>query len=96
MAINAQKGGLKGGSKNSVQQKKARQKVGKKYGKKTGTNNASKNLKKMLSKNITWIYHEKKNQEVTMLIIKPQKSFAQVISILNKYGKQKIKNPASF
>lgn len=89
------KGGQKGGKSNSVTQKKARQKVGKVYGKKLGMNNASKNLKIMLSKEIIWVY--KRNIKTNFkLTLNPQTSLSDVISILNKYSKQKINNSSFY
>lgn len=74
----------KAGLKNTEKQKSARKKVGKglglKYGKQNGLNRQSYVLKKMLSKETIWIYNNK--NIVLKKTIKPQKSFSNLIDIL--------------
>lgn len=81
------KGGLVGGSKNTTLQQKARQKIGLKYGRLSETKNQSNNLKKLLSKTTIWFYEDSK--ENFKLKILPQKTFIDLILILEKASKKK-------
>ena len=88
------KGGKKGGCVNSFKQKKARSCIGKKYGYKTGKNNQSSKLKKIISKKTIWLYNS--NKASFFISIKPQKSFSNIIKILQSKTPHIKRNPSSF
>jgi hypothetical protein len=68
--------------------------MGLKYGQQNGLHRQSHLLKKMLSKQTVWIY--KKNNRVFKKTIKPQKSFSDLIDILQSYSLRKIQKSSFY
>jgi hypothetical protein len=97
------RGGAKGGSKNSDAQYDARQKVGLTYGRKTGLGNQGSPLKEFLQKHAIWAYSKKATtvprlkdrSDEDFFFVDPKASFSEVVTVLNAFVPDSIKNTES-